>query len=379
MTLHHADLFDILPTLAEASVDACICDPPYHMTSVVRRFGKEGSAPAKTGVYARGARGFMGQTWDGGDLAFQPETWEVVCRVLKPGAYIAAFGATRGYHRLACAVEDAGFDIRDSIAWLRNGGFPKSHNTDDGRGTALKPVWEPVVVAQKPREGTYAANAEKHGTGFLNIDAARVPLNGDPVWSVGQGGKRGLWGYDGFGLEGIEQSGSDKGRWPCNAATETDDGAHYFFSARPSIAEKEAGLTGRTDLKPAIKRKIDADLTMNDSTCGYTSGGTTPRRNIHPTAKPIELMRWLIRLLVPPGGTVLDPFLGSGTTAIAAVLEDRPWIGVEREPDYHAIASQRVAWWTREHARKPGRTVAEILKDIKPPPPVHDSQLGLGL
>ena len=176
-----------------------------------------------------------------------------------------------------------------------------------------------------------------------------------------------------YGKDGVMHP-SPNGRSPMFGVDKRDTGlrigdegnvARYFYCAKPSPREKEAGLDGfNADLKPAIKRKVEAELTMTTCTTGYTCGGTTPRRNTHATVKPIALMQWLIRLVTPPGGTVLDPFLGSGTTAIAAVLEGRPWIGVEREDEYAAIAQARIDWWTARRERWPGKSVAEILKVV---------------
>lgn len=237
--LHCGDMLVVLPTLAENSIDSCVCDPPYHLTSIVKRFGSRNAAPAKsngaTGIYRRASRGFIGKRWDGGDIAFAVTTWSAVFRVLKPGAHLIAFAATRNYHRMACAIEDAGFEIRDQAAWCYGSGFPKSHDVSKaidrelgrerrkirvanvrnpkvvgggrdgtkegtrpwieraiergyheavsheavswiGWGTALKPAWEPIVVARKPlSEQTIAANVLRWGTGALNIDASRIP------------------------------------------------------------------------------------------------------------------------------------------------------------------------------------------------------------
>ena len=312
----------------------------------------------------------MGHEWDGGDLAHREELWREVARVLKPGAYLVAFAGTRTYHRLACAVEQAGFDVRDMIEWLYGSGFPKSHNDGDGHGTALKPSHEPMMLAQVPREGTYAANDAKYGTGYLNIDDARVPLpNGDDAcashtWSNSKDKSI-------FGFGGIDKNlAIDKGgRWPANVchdgsdavvdefpydkskrtertgpkggcggpvafvkdptypgvwpADEGGSAARFFYCAKPSVGEKESGL----DALPSTSEPLKGSL---PSGSGGRIGQAT-RRNTHATIKPIELMRWLIRLVVPTNGVVIDPFLGSGTTAIAAVLEGRQWIGIERE------------------------------------------------
>ena len=325
--------------------------------------------------------------------------------------------------------------MRSGTAWRTalDPDFRKSWNEKDedgkptGRGTALKPAWEPIVLAQKPREGTYAANAAKHGTGYLNIDAARVPLAAgdelhvDTDWGsverkgeswgmrkttgrkVVRGGEKVWKGPKGdrggevmrLGVKEIEREGSPLGRWPANLvhdgspevvaefphtvnpfgktgiANKSPNGrspmfgvdkrtegtrigdmgsaARYFYCAKPSTKERELGLHGfPEDLKPTIKRKVEGNLTMNGSTCGYNGGGTTPRANIHPTCKPLAVMRWLIRLLVPVNGTLIDPFLGSGTTLCAAALEYRNAIGIEKEPEYARIARARVEYWENE-------------------------------
>ena len=168
------DCMEELRNLADCSIDSCVTDPPYHLTS-----GKKGGTGLASvnleSPYgrARVTTGFMGMTWDGGDIAHDPAMWAEVLRVLNPGAYLLAFGGTRTYHRLACAIEDAGFEIRDQIGWVFGSGFPKSHNGPWG-GTALKPAWEPIVMARKPLIGTVAANVQQYGTGGLNIDACRV-------------------------------------------------------------------------------------------------------------------------------------------------------------------------------------------------------------
>ena len=443
MSLREGDCMEVLATLDEASVDAVVTDPPYHMVSVHRRFGKDGAAEPAEGVYRRAAAGFMGQTWDGGDLSFRPETWLAMFRVLKPGAYLLAMGATRGWHRTACAIEDAGFEVRDCLAWLYGSGFPKSHNGAWG-GTALKPAWEPVVVARKPLDGTHAANHERWGTGGIDVDAMRVPLDGDTVpefayaegfdpkpgrtaeqvakqgWSSRQVGRRGgetkaknvrytdRPQSDGWGTRRCETEQSDEGRWPANVAHDGseavlgefphtlnpfgvdgvmhqspggrspmfgedkrtegmrigDEGnaARYFYTAKPSRTEKEAGLAGLpTRTLCEMNNRSEGDVGC------YQKASPEIRACTHPTVKPIELFRWLIRGFVPRGGLVLDPFAGSGTTAIAAVLEGRRWIAIEREREYAEIARARIEWWTREAARKPGRSVAEILGEVALP------------
>lgn len=225
--LRLGDCLDVLATLPADSIDACVTDPPYHLTRVVKRFGKPGSAPAQLGTdgaYARASAGFMGKQWDGGDVAFRPETWAEVYRVLKPGAYLLAFGGTRTYHRLAVAIEDAGFEVRDMIAWVYGSGFPKSHNLDgdrEGWGTALKPAQEPICVARKPLIGTVAENVARHGTGAINIDGCRVA--GAP-WKAHRATGLAATKYFTDGDPAvIDKAPHDLGRWPANLILTTPE------------------------------------------------------------------------------------------------------------------------------------------------------------
>ena len=295
-------------------VDSIVTDPPYHLTSIVERFGKEGSAPAKDkdGAFQRQSKGFMGKEWDGGDIAFRKETWELFMKVLKPGGHLLAFSGSRTYHRMAVAIEDAGFNIRDQIMWLYGSGFPKSHNLGDGWGTALKPAHEPIVLARKKIEGTNKQNREKYGTAGLNIDACRVGLSeGDDPRLGGKGtwktDKMAKDVYDG-GYTGVETGSSELGRFPANVMHNglEEDWARYFYCPKTSKAEKG-------------------------------------KDNSHPTVKPIKLMKYLCRLITPKGGTVLDPFMGSGSTGIAAKDEGFEFIGIEREKEYFEIAERRVS------------------------------------
>jgi site-specific DNA-methyltransferase (adenine-specific) len=319
-------------------------------------------------------------------LKFQAwsEAWaREVLRVLKPGAYLLAFGATRNAHRMTSGLEDAGFEIRDCVSWIFGQGFPKSKNLGDGRGTALKPAHEPIVIARRPCEGSTTANVLAHGTGALNIDACRI---GDTdTRRVKTGGANDFPHEDDSWTPRSVTVGSDLGRWPANVAfdeeaavmldeqsgeltsggtpefrsadkfrnsygvfkggsTETGIGSsaggasRVFYVAKPSRAERD---TGCHELAP---RQRDDTRKPGDV------GGDNPRNrglqlrgNHHPTVKPVELMRWLVRLVTPPGGTVLDPFMGSGTTGMACAYEQRPFIGVEREAEYIEIATRRIA------------------------------------
>jgi site-specific DNA-methyltransferase (adenine-specific) len=343
--LAHGDCLDIMRGLPDGYVDAIVTDPPYGL-------------------------GFMGKAWD--DLP-PGEPWAREClRVLKPGGHLLAFGGTRTFHRLAVAVEDAGFEIRDSIAWLYGSGFPKALDvgkaidkaagverevldtlskgrgslgnrsrvaqgyrptelnpegtvyvtapaTDAARqwqgwGTALKPAFEPIIVARKPLDGTVAANVIAYGTGALNIDATRIEASGRPLIISKNEGSTGIFGD---GLNGSSHGGvTNEGRWPANvilddaAAGELDrqtGGASRFFYVAKAPAKE--------------RPKVDGVA--------------------HPTVKPLSLMRWLVRLVTPPDGILLDPFAGSGTTLQAAQLEGFRSLGIEREQTYLPLIRAR--------------------------------------
>ena len=291
-------------------VDSIVTDPPYHLQSIVDRFGKEGSAPAKhgtDGAFARASKGFMGQEWDGGDIAFRQETWELALKLLKPGGHLLAFSASRNYHRMAVAVEDAGFEIRDQLMWLYGSGFPKSHNLGDGWGTALKPAHEPIVMAKKSIEGTNKNNREKYGTGGINIDGCRVELDGEkpPSGSAKRVYKNNQ--YTEEKIYGDNKTTPETGRYPANVMHDglQEDWARYFYCPKVSKSERGEG-------------------------------------NTHPTVKPHELMKYLCRLVTPKGGTVLDPFMGSGSTGMAAKDEGFEFIGIEREKEYFEVAEKRI-------------------------------------
>ena len=408
------DCRQVLAKLDEASVDACITDPPYEI-------------------------GFMGKAWDRSGVAFDPDTWRAVLRVLKPGAHLLAFGGTRTVHRIACAIEDAGFDIRDQLSWLYGSGFPKSLDvskaidaaagavrevvgpnpnhravsgidyagvyaggntgsaaitvpcTDaarewDGWGTALKPACEPIVLARKPLAGTVAANVLTHGTGALNIDACRIATA-----ETLRLGKTGL-ASEKFFTKGVasqvDKHQHEAGRWPANvlldeeAAALLDEQAgertsnsmragtkagrksavyngdlgrplaadivgssggasRFFYVAKAARRERDAGLDhlpARSGGEATVREDGSAGLNSPRAGAGRRGGA----RNFHPTVKPIELMRYLVRLVTPPGGLVLDPFAGSGTTGIAALREGMRFVGVDLEPEYARIAIARI-------------------------------------
>ena len=424
--LLEGDCREVLKSLPDNSVDAVVTDPPYEL-------------------------GFMGKSWDASGIAYDKTMWAEVFRVLKPGGHVLSFGGSRTYHRMACAIEDAGFEVRDQIMWVYGSGFPKSHNISkaidkangveredkfegafsrfagptgnkkcdkcgkwlvsgspcecprpqdeakspeakqwEGWGTALKPAHEPIVLARKPFDGAVAENVLKWGPGGLNIDGCRVgfvsdadrkeslvknqhadfnskmggnqiygdysmlkPQNYSPqgrfpanlmhdgsqeVLDLFPESKGGHWSYkqakDGglyeHGLKDLEDGGSDK---------QGGSAARFFYCPKATKKDRDEGCDElETKEKPAHMRTGNGtgDTSMTD---GFQA---TQRKNTHPTVKPTELMRYLCRLITPPGGTVLDPFNGSGSTGKAALKEGFNYIGIEKEAEYLRIAEARI-------------------------------------
>ena len=392
MLLLNGDCIEQMQKLIDdgVQVDSIITDPPYHLTSIVKRYSKENSAPPTSksmgGAFVRVSKGFMGKEWDGGDIAFRPETWELALKLLKPGGYILAFSASRNYHRMAVAIEDAGFEIRDQLMWLYGSGFPKSLNLGNGWGTALKPAHEPIVMARKSLEGTNKQNMEKYGVGGINIDGCRIegevkhpPNNPDfrdaAKQAMAKGGvdklsfgqdrdapikrkttnrksrsKDGVWtdGNSGMKAEGSQFADADpKGRFPANVmhgGLETE-WAKYFNCPKVSKAERNQGLEDFP-----VKKSKGGGGTSNDtwyeddvnSASGKFGSEKAPSKNTHPTVKPQELMKYLCRMVTPKGGTVLDIFMGSGSTGMAAKDEGFDFIGIERDKEYFNIAEKRI-------------------------------------
>ena len=370
MQLHNGDCLDVMRAMDANSVDTVVCDPPYGLS-------------------------FMGKNWDHGvpGVAF----WQAALQVAKPGAMLLAFGGTRTHHRLMVAIEDAGWEIRDVIMWVYGSGFPKSHDiskgidkaagaereviggymhggsrssgikgndmgqqwhsftapaTDaaqqwHGWGTALKPAWEPIIVAMKPLDGTFAQNAMKHGVAGLNIDGSRIEtgdnLNGGAYSPSADGMSRNEVFGKYYKRPGEYMQPS--GRWPANlildeeAGTQLGESSRFFYCAKASRREREAGLEGMEEREV---HRYGGGIGRDDTP---TSDPNRPafNRNHHPTVKPLALMRYLVRLTATPtGGVVLDPFMGSGTTGIAALQEGRNFIGIEIDPGYFAIAKKRI-------------------------------------
>ena len=376
MKLLHGDCREIMKQLPDASVDSIVTDPPYEL-------------------------GFMGKSWDSTGVAYDVTVWRECLRVLKPGGHLLAFGGSRTYHRLAVAIEDAGFDIRDQIMWVYGSGFPKSLNvgkaitayektgssqpknlrqvrmgdnykptgqedyrkgrmfsTDiendnsdteltesaqqwDGWGTALKPAHEPIVMARKPLDGTVANNVLTHGVGAINIDGTRVG-EGAKKWVTPRGG---IWSTDSTAK--AELIDNPLGRFPANFIHDGSDeviellenAARFFYCPKANKAERNAGLEALPPQQPVggTDKWTEQDRRKGE---GITR---QPSQNFHPTVKPLALMQYLVRLVTPPNGIVLDPFAGSGTTLVAATMEKFDCIGIEMTDEYLPIIEARVA------------------------------------
>lgn len=372
--VHIGDCRMILHNLAASSLDACVTDPPYHLTQASRNGSPRNNDPETPfGRTRLGERGFMGKTWDGGDIAFQVDLWREILRVLKPGAHLLAFGGTRTYHRMAVAIEDAGFEIRDSIHWLYGSGFPKNAQT------ALKPAHEPIVVGRKPLVGPVAKNARLFGTGALNIDACRIPNEGGRH-REGESSQESRYSNSGgtnFAMLPGPRGGDPAGRWPANIilSHSPDCGDNCTDDCPARVLDEQSGTltSGAWDGKRSTPKTSGifgafAHGTTEAPRYGDSGGASrffyvakAPRserdagldgRNPHPTVKPIGIMRHLVRLVTPPGGTVLDPFTGSGTTGCASALEGFAFVGCELSPEYAEVARKRIAHWTAERERE---------------------------
>lgn len=415
VTLHLGDCLDVLATLPDSSVDAVVTDPPYGLANTTPQQVADTLVRWVNGErdYLPGGKGFMGKSWD----AFVPPVavWDECLRVLKPGGHVLTFAGSRTMDLMTLGLRLAGFDIRDSIAWLYGSGFPKSMNVakaitgtqmghggnsgairratmgDDyaesgrqgnrdgagrrdtglndhtlnltpdaerwqGWGTALKPAFEPVVVARKPLAGTVAANVLQHGTGALNVDGCRVAAQGRPLRESRSEASVSTFGN---GLNGSLAAGStDAGRWPTNVVLDQSQAYELDRQSgeRPAGGKVTGNQTSRTG-QSGIYGEYGA---VENNPYGDTGGAsrffptfryeakapTAERPKVngvgHPTVKPLDLMAWLVRLVTPPGGTVLEPFAGSGTTVEAALTEGVNCIAIERDADYLPLITQRI-------------------------------------
>ncbi|HHK2189086.1 TPA: site-specific DNA-methyltransferase [Pseudomonas aeruginosa] len=389
-TLHLGDCLQVLKTFPDNSFDSVVTDPPYGLTTN-KKGGTGVASVSLDSPYGRsrigtgnGAGGFMGMKWDSDVPPI--EVWTECLRVLKPGGYLLAFAGTRTQHRMALRIEEAGFEIRDMIAWVYGSGFPKSKNLDGDRqgwGTALKPALEPITVARKPLVGTIAANVLAHGTGALNIDGCRIPSEPMPP-NTGAGGLPRRREDEQRGPGAVSQPHA-AGRWPANLIHDGSEEVVVLFPADAGAAAPvhrrngdkfrnsygafrgdidEGGSTFQGDAGSAARFFYCAKASRRDRNEGcehmerqplhWSSGSQNPgsfqadgtdktSQNNHPTVKPTDLMAYLVRLVTPPGGKVLDPFTGSGSTGKAAVREGFEFVGIEREPPYLAIAEARIA------------------------------------
>ena len=375
---------EVLKSFDQNSIDAIITDPPYGLTSITKRFGKENSTVAKygkDGSFSRLSKGFMGKQWDGTGIEYNVDFWKQCFKVLKPGGYLLAFGGTRTFHRIACAIEDAGFEIRDTLMWLFGSGFPKSHNITEfkGYGTALKPAYEPIIMARKPIENTVAENMLKYG---VNIDECRIESETITSHNAPKGTFAG----------GQPNRGSDTssyktyvGRFPANVITDGsdevkanmpdtkseggckhqnsdsmfnlkqtindynfyDEGSvcRYYYCAKASKKDRDEGLEDFEE-----RQVNDGGNRKNTETARMFGGNSALRHNSHPTVKPTELMQYLIRLVAPNGATILDPFCRSGSTGKAVMFENRErnknykFIGIELEKEYLPIIVARIKY-----------------------------------
>ena len=394
-TLHVGDCRDVMRAMEPESIDSIVSDPPYGLS-------------------------FMGKGWDHGVPGV--EFWAEAFRVAKPGAHLLAFGGTRTYHRLAVAIEDAGWEIRDCVMWVYGSGFPKSldvskaidreagaerevvgfdpiaaakankrpagemnarfRNSEaandngatitapateaakqwQGWGTALKPAYEPIIVARKPLSGTVAENVLEWGTGGINVDGCRVAptgeqLGGSHVSTKTDGWDR-PWKHDAEHIAAMraawaeaDRKATELGRWPANFIHDGSeevgnllgDAARFFYCPKASKRDRDEGCEGMEERHVGDEGRYTMSGPMP---VNYTAkdgiGRTLPRRNHHPTVKPTYLMRYLCRLVTPPDGLVLDPFTGSGSTGKAAMLEGFRFVGAELSEEYATIARARI-------------------------------------
>lgn len=416
-TIHHGDMLKTMRLYDADTFDSCVTDPPYHLTSTVERYGKttvgnpndsnsrRAANPSSNDALARLSRGFMGKQWDGGDIAFRPETWAEVYRVLKPGAFLLAFGGTRTAHRMTCAIEDAGFVVRNRIryettaddkygpfmdglspeqrsvllemlheasggselAWTYGSGFPKSHAVEamQGWGTDLKPAFEPIIMARKPLIGSVAENVSRYGTGGINIDGCRVYSETEKTARAYTSArlKPGAQQGDGSWLQdGVTFTGqSAEGRFPANLITNGEIDALFPSAPGQHAAEMLSAASPRArnvyGEPSATRRYNDRGATNFAALPGarrddkgsaarffYAAKANKADRNgsKHPTVKPINLLQYLARMVTPPGGTILEPFAGSGTMIEAARREGFGVVAIERDVGYFLDCLERV-------------------------------------
>ena len=387
-TIYNGSMLDMLEIIEPNSIDSIVCDPPYELN-------------------------FMGKGWDRTGIAFQPETWRKCYEVLKPGGYLLAFGGSRTFHRIAVAIEDAGFEIRDTIMWLYGSGFPKSmdiglaidkkngaeskvvgkvykgssplpgnhkgtwvDNQKDGEyeikqaqnewqgwGTCLKPAYEPVIMARKPFDTSVACNIAKYGVGGINIDECRIETE-DYYHTEAKKTPCAL-GYQrknkSMFTDKNESSMNENGRFPANIITDgSEEATKDMFDFETGANASRYFYTAKASKKDRDAGLVDFGASPVNDGCKKDidnpfQRGITERHNIHPTVKPCELMQYLIRLVSPKGSVILDPFMGSGSTGKAAMFENRErkadykFIGIEMTEEYLPIAKARIEYSLHEY------------------------------
>lgn len=399
------DSLEVLSERDDCSVDSIVTDPPYGL-------GNEPDAVelmfdwVLRGAHLVKGKGFMGNEWDA--FVPQPILWSECHRVLKPGGHLLSFGGTRTFDLLSLALRLAGFEYRDTIMWVYGEGMPKSHNISkainkqqgsnsseewNGWGTNLKPCYEPILMFRKPLDGNVAENVLQWRTGGINIDATRVPTD-DAVVRPSVARDDNLVYGKGLGA-GTQEEPS--GRWPSNFVHDGSDevlslfpvtgpskkasrgkgidgptfknkngsgngvrghddnggsAARFFYCAKASRSERDAGLDD-LEMLPGGEMSGTKDGSL---LTGSGNKRDNQRKNIHPSVKPVSLMRWLVKMVTPPGGLVLDPFMGSGTTGIACVMEGFDFWGIDKDEYYTRIADARIQHWRNQSTKKIQKT-----------------------
>lgn len=361
--LYFGKMEEVLKTFQKNSIDCVITDPPYHLTKI-----------------KASSKGFLGNSWDGGNISFKVETWKLCFDVLKDGGYLLAFGGSRTYHRIASAIEDAGFEIRDCIMWLYGNGYPKNMNISkgikskgkanealtelskqwEGWGTCLKPAYEPIIVARKPFKESLIDNILQNGVGAINIDECRIPFEDmensetKPLYRKERNYKKQDRGQKSNGVIPFATSKNEVnplGRFPANIIIDGSEEVEKLFpmenDAKTSRYFKHCNFTDKDIEIPLFI--YSGKTSVQDKDEGLQKESPTGK-NIHPTVKPTELMQYLIRLIAPKGAVILDPFMGSGSTGKACMFENREreagyyFIGIEMTEKYLPIAKDRILY-----------------------------------
>lgn len=370
-TLHLGDNVEVLKEYPDNTFDAVVTDPPYGLSKPVDIFAVL-NAWLNDRQHDNG-KGFMSRDWD--TLVPPPFFWRELLRTMKPGAFLLAFSGTRNYDLMALSVRMGGFEVRDFISWIYGSGMPSGNvNVEthvnkrggDGSkykywGTRLCPAQEPIIVARRPIEGTLADNVIAHGTGALNLPAAHIPTeNSDSLYNKPHSREGIDRNRPQFQNSTMIETVTDRykmGRWPKNVIFGDDDDAlaglpqqarKYFYCSKVSKAEREAGLDHFPHRTPTeITGRKEGSVGLQHAAAG--AGSTGGAKNHHPTLKPIDLMRYLCKMATPPDGLILDPFMGSGSTGIAALLDDFSFVGIEQDAEYFEIAKARIEHWGKEN------------------------------